>query len=329
MASSDIEEYVPCYNFAMVCPGIYRSAHPTRKNFRFLRALQLKSVCYLCPEAYPADNVQFCEDFGIQIFHFNLEENREPFSEVRRDIVDAVMRVVMDTRNHPILIHCERGRHRTGVVCGCVRRLQGWSLGSIYSDYALHNSGKGRLSDQQFLDLYEPIVKVQLPYVPSWLLEDFTLGATGGASSSPLLMHVQYPPEGGPRSECAGPPPIACNPQVTWSTTSRLVGSGASSPVALSACTGSADGLPSHERGLPCISSHRTNVTLILCPDDKERSPLMQDTQPMVLAVTPQCSYVLSELMADKGRCHEGKGAKDKKEKKSKGMKEKSVALET
>jgi len=35
---------VPPINFALVAPGVYRSGHPNRKNFSFLRTLNLKGV---------------------------------------------------------------------------------------------------------------------------------------------------------------------------------------------------------------------------------------------------------------------------------------------
>ncbi|KAG9450936.1 hypothetical protein H6P81_010901 [Aristolochia fimbriata] len=30
----------------------------------------------------------------------------------------------LDVRNHPLLIHCKRGKHQTGSLVGCLRKLQ-------------------------------------------------------------------------------------------------------------------------------------------------------------------------------------------------------------
>jgi tyrosine-protein phosphatase SIW14 len=38
---------VPPLNFALVGPGVYRSGYPNRKNFEFLKKLQLKSILYV------------------------------------------------------------------------------------------------------------------------------------------------------------------------------------------------------------------------------------------------------------------------------------------
>jgi tyrosine-protein phosphatase SIW14 len=35
---------VPPLNFAMIAPGVYRSGHPNKQNFAFLRKLGLKTI---------------------------------------------------------------------------------------------------------------------------------------------------------------------------------------------------------------------------------------------------------------------------------------------
>jgi tyrosine-protein phosphatase SIW14 len=40
------EELQPCENFNLVTPGVYRSAFPKKKNFKFLKKLKLKSILY-------------------------------------------------------------------------------------------------------------------------------------------------------------------------------------------------------------------------------------------------------------------------------------------
>lgn len=34
---------------------------------------------------------------------------------------------LLDVRTHPILIHCNKGKHRTGCLVGCLRKVQCWS----------------------------------------------------------------------------------------------------------------------------------------------------------------------------------------------------------
>ena len=44
-----------------------------------------------------------------------------------------VLRDILDPSNHPLLIHCNKGKHRTGSVVGCLRKIRDWSLSSIVS----------------------------------------------------------------------------------------------------------------------------------------------------------------------------------------------------
>lgn len=61
---------------------------------------------------------------------------------------------LLDRRNHPILIHCNKGKHRTGCLIGCLRKLQQWSLTTIFDEYRRFSFPKSRSMDQEFIELY-------------------------------------------------------------------------------------------------------------------------------------------------------------------------------
>lgn len=157
-AAGVAEIFVPPINFAMLCSGVYRAGYPTKKNFRFLQALKLRSICYLCPEEYGQTNMKFCEEHGVNVLRFPMEGNKEPFLDIPEGIVHRVLSALCDKRNHPILIHCNKGKHRTGTICGCLRKVQGWSLVSILDEYVRFAGDKARVGDQQYIELYRPIV---------------------------------------------------------------------------------------------------------------------------------------------------------------------------
>ncbi|KAF5218705.1 hypothetical protein ECC02_008341 [Trypanosoma cruzi] len=169
MPSAIQEPLVPSINFAMVCPGVYRSGYPTRKNFRFLRALRLRTILYLCPEEYAESNVKFCEENDIRILRFATEGNKEPFMDISEPLMHRILSALVDTRTHPILIHCNKGKHRTGAVVACLRLLQGWSLVSIFQEYRCFAGDKARMGDQQYVELYHPIVLVAPASVAEWM----------------------------------------------------------------------------------------------------------------------------------------------------------------
>lgn len=168
-SSSPREPLVPTINFSMVCPGVYRSGYPTKKNYSFLCALRLRSILYLCPEDYAESNLKFCEENGIHVLRFPTEGNKEPFNDISEPLMHRILGAICDTRNMPLLIHCNKGKHRTGTVVACLRHLQGWSLVSIFEEYKRFASDKARVGDQQYVELYHPIVKLTPPFVAPWV----------------------------------------------------------------------------------------------------------------------------------------------------------------
>ncbi|RKP09958.1 protein-tyrosine phosphatase, partial [Thamnocephalis sphaerospora] len=158
-------------NFALVSPFIYRSSFPKRRNFSFLKRLGLKSILTLILEEYPEQNQKFMAESGIRLFQFGVAGNKEPFVDIPEDVICAALAVLLDRRNHPILIHCNKGKHRTGCLIGCLRKLQHWSHTSIFDEYRRYAHPKARSMDQQFIELFDvrnvwPLVDRR--WLPNW-----------------------------------------------------------------------------------------------------------------------------------------------------------------
>ncbi|KAJ3080338.1 hypothetical protein HK102_003127 [Quaeritorhiza haematococci] len=194
------EELVPTENFNMICNGVYRSAFPKKKNFPFLKKLGLKSILTLILEDYPELNKKFLDENNITLFQFGVAGNKEPFVDIPEDTICAALSVILDKRNHPcsryfeyfvasaltyipplsfltalclrpaVLIHCNKGKHRTGCLVGCLRKLQHWSHTSIFDEYRRFSHPKSRSMDQQFIELFDASKVVWPPpeYLPNW-----------------------------------------------------------------------------------------------------------------------------------------------------------------
>eukprot|EP00474_Spongospora_subterranea_P002626 CRZ03084.1 hypothetical protein [Spongospora subterranea] len=107
---------------------------------------------------------------NLQLFHFGTDGNKEPFSIVPLDLLQSAIACILDVRNHPILIHCSKGTHRTGCLIGCMRKVQYWSLTSILAEYQRFAGGKPRVLDQQSIELFNPNqVPCDPKYLPAWL----------------------------------------------------------------------------------------------------------------------------------------------------------------
>ncbi|CAN1161329.1 Tyrosine-protein phosphatase DSP1 [Linum perenne] len=152
---ADELNFIPPLNFSMVDNGIFRSGFPDSANFSFLETLGLRSIICLCPEPYPEANAEFLKANGIRLFQFGIEGYKEPFVNIPEDTIRDALQVVLDVKNHPVLIHCKRGKHRTGCLVGCLRKLQKWCLSSIFDEYQRFAAAKARVSDQRFMELFD------------------------------------------------------------------------------------------------------------------------------------------------------------------------------
>lgn len=142
-------------NFGRVGSQIFRSSFPKKQHFEFLKKLKLRSILVLLPEEYPEHNEEFCKENNIQIFQVPLDGNKEPFVHVKKEDLERAVNIALDSSNHPILIHCNQGKHRTGCVVGCIRRLQNVSLALIFEEYRRYAYPKVRSLDQLIIELFD------------------------------------------------------------------------------------------------------------------------------------------------------------------------------
>jgi len=164
----------PPPNFAMVQSFIYRSSFPRPEHFMYLKSLGLRSVVTLTLEEYPEENLRFLEEQGIQLLQYGMPGNKNPDVPVPSvKIIDA-LKAVLDTRNQPVLIHCNRGKHRTGDLVASLRKMQGWSLSDTLDEYLRHSYPKQRVNDQAFIESFDPADAwpvVDCAHLPPWLAD--------------------------------------------------------------------------------------------------------------------------------------------------------------
>ncbi|KAL2330182.1 hypothetical protein Fmac_017763 [Flemingia macrophylla] len=155
---------VPPSNFSMVEDCIFRSSFPTPSNFPFLQTLNLRSIIYLCPEPYPEENLEFLRSHNIRLFQFGIEGKTDVSMPVLKDSIMDALEVLIDVRNHPVLIHCKRGKHRTGCLVGCLRKLQNWCMSSVFEEYRRFAGVKSRAMDLTFIEMFDIISLRQCLY---------------------------------------------------------------------------------------------------------------------------------------------------------------------
>lgn len=75
----------------------------------------------------------WCERNGVRLVHMPLAD----FREAPRAAFDAFVELVRDEGARPVLVHCEQGIHRTGVLVAAMRiALQQWPLDEALKEMA-------------------------------------------------------------------------------------------------------------------------------------------------------------------------------------------------
>lgn len=129
-------------HFRVVEPGVLlRCGQPTIADLEHIRqAHGLRAlVCARGGTRHPLRGRWFrkerawCAQRGITLVHLPFSDAALPPSAVFEQFLD----VVRASENRPVLVHCEQGFHRTGVLCAAYRiALGGWTLEQALAEMA-------------------------------------------------------------------------------------------------------------------------------------------------------------------------------------------------
>ncbi|KAG2732937.1 hypothetical protein G9P44_003927 [Scheffersomyces stipitis] len=187
-------QYVPPLNFALVEDKIYRSGFPMPINYPFLKQLKLKTIIYLGDLGHDskkkkkdkknkdksekseksekkkdkhgtaeimAQYQEWLTTTDIKFHNLLMEASQEPFNrpdehQQAQESLTIALSLMLDKQNFPMLIHSNKGKHRTGVLVGLMRKLlQGWSMSGIFEEYEQFAMGKSEF-DLEFIELWQP-----------------------------------------------------------------------------------------------------------------------------------------------------------------------------
>lgn len=127
--------YDGLHNFHVAEPGaLYRCGQPRVRELDWIRREHgLRTiVCARGGTRHPLrgrwfrKEQRFCQTHGIALAHMKFSNTATPPD----GLFDRYLALVADPANHPVLVHCEQGIHRTGVLVAIYRiRVQGWERG--------------------------------------------------------------------------------------------------------------------------------------------------------------------------------------------------------
>ncbi|GJD12728.1 Probable tyrosine-protein phosphatase [Galdieria sulphuraria] len=160
---------IPPINFGMVETDLYRSGVPNELSFPFLEKLQLKKILYLAPDEVSQQFLNFVDDQGIELVALGWDGEKSPWKPISEEVVLNALDCILNVDNYPLHVMCNLGRHRTGTVIGCLRKLQRWNLTSIFEEYRRFAGSKVRLLNEQFIELFDTDLVRIPPNYPNWL----------------------------------------------------------------------------------------------------------------------------------------------------------------
>ncbi|KAM0220629.1 hypothetical protein ACHAQI_000087 [Fusarium lateritium] len=142
------------HNFGIVVPGVYRSSFPRSHDFDYIKGLGLKTIVTLVKkEELDHDLETFVSREGIRQVVFNMKGTKK--EAIPLGTMKAILSIVLDKSNYPLLIHCNHGKHRTGCVVGVVRKVAGWDAESVVAEYKTYAEPKAREVDVTYLDDFQ------------------------------------------------------------------------------------------------------------------------------------------------------------------------------
>lgn len=110
----------------------------------------------------------------IEFHQLFLRSALEPFilEEDKAQALESItkaLQLILNKENFPILIHSNKGKHRTGVLVGLMRKVfQGWCLSGIFEEYEKFAMGKSEF-DLECIELWQPELYVDENSKPDFL----------------------------------------------------------------------------------------------------------------------------------------------------------------
>jgi protein tyrosine/serine phosphatase len=117
-------------NFGRTNDQYYRGGQPDNSDYADLAALGVKTVIDLTRDGR-SDEQGLVQRAGMKFYRIPLTTSNRP-SEAA---VTQFLKLINDPANQPVFVHCQGGRHRTGVMTAVYRMTKdGWTADRAYQE---------------------------------------------------------------------------------------------------------------------------------------------------------------------------------------------------
>jgi protein tyrosine phosphatase (PTP) superfamily phosphohydrolase (DUF442 family) len=117
-------------NFGQINKNYFRGAQPDRKGYADLAALGVRTVIDLTSNGRD-DEPGLVRQAGMKFYRIPLTTSERPSDKA----VAEFLKLVNDPENQPVFVHCQGGRHRTGVMTAVYRMTHdNWNADRAYTE---------------------------------------------------------------------------------------------------------------------------------------------------------------------------------------------------
>jgi tyrosine-protein phosphatase OCA1 len=144
--------------FGLVEPGVYRCSVPQPEHHAFLARLRLRTVVLLSSELPSGALHKFFQTHRITVVHAGLSHwvpERESAPIMSDQLLKEALEAVLDHARHPLMLMCASGGRLTGIVVGCLRRLQHWSVTAVVHEYRRFTGNRSAYLDEQAVESFD------------------------------------------------------------------------------------------------------------------------------------------------------------------------------
>lgn len=124
-------------NFGRINDNYFRGAQPEGQDYEDLAALGVKTIIDLTDNG-DAKERSIVEDLGMKFFRIPMTTRRVPSAGQ----VAEFLQLVRDPANQPVYVHCQGGRHRTGLMTAVYRMTaDGWTGEKAFAEMKQYKFG--------------------------------------------------------------------------------------------------------------------------------------------------------------------------------------------
>ncbi|KAL9079150.1 MAG: hypothetical protein Q9157_001949 [Trypethelium eluteriae] len=127
------------------------------------------SIKTLVSAITPPAHAEWMKENGIEHIQIPILPNKEGKPSTPVVNFNSALAVILRRSSHPILIHCNQGRHRTGCVVACFRRVIGEDLIAAISEYHTYADPKARPPDEVWIRNYDATALARVAAHEHWI----------------------------------------------------------------------------------------------------------------------------------------------------------------